>query len=99
MKCQGCGHEYPSTFPRCSRCGELTPRRTLRSSPSRLIEFPQKSRIEVEKESSESLLPSWRKELNEKVRAVRARKSAVPTEAPPQVEPAAPQQEVRQEVQ
>ena len=80
MKCQGCGHEYPSTFPRCSRCGELTPRRTLRSSPSRLIEFPRKTRIEVEKESTENLLPSWRKELNEKVRAVRARKDAVSAE-------------------
>ena len=92
MKCQGCGHEYPSTFPRCSRCGELTPRRTLKSSPSRLIEFPRKTRIEVEKESTESL-PSWRKELNEKVRAVRARKSAVSTEAP-RVEAASSQQEI-----
>ena len=99
MKCQGCGHEYPSTFPRCARCGELTPRRTLRSSPSRLIEFPRKTRVEVEKESSESILPSWRKELNEKVRAVRARKSAVGAEAPPQVEPTSPRAETRQEVQ
>ncbi len=98
MKCQGCGHEYPSTFPRCSRCGELTPRRTLRSSPSRLIEFPRKARIDVEKESSESLVPSWRKELNEKVRAVRARKSAVGTEAP-RVEATSTQQEIRREVQ
>ena len=98
MKCQGCGHEYPSTFPRCSRCGELTPRRTLRSSPSRLIEFPRKARIDVDKEPSESLLPSWRKELNEKVRAVRARKSTVGTEGP-RVETAPPPQEIRQEVQ
>jgi len=98
MKCQGCGHEYPSTFPRCSRCGELTPRRTLRSSPSRLIEFPRKARIDVDKEPSESLLPSWRKELNEKVRAVRARKSAVGTEAPRVETAPPPQQEIRQEV-
>ena len=98
MKCQGCGHEYPSTFPRCSRCGELTPRRTLRSSPSRLIEFPRKARIDVEKESSESLVPSWRRELNEKVRAVRARRNAVGTEAS-RVETTPAQQESRQEVQ
>ena len=98
MKCQGCGHEYPSTSPRCSRCGELTPRRTLRSSPSRLIEFPRKARIDVEKEPSESLLPSWRKELNEKVRAVRARKSAVGTDAP-RAETTPTQPEIRQEVQ
>ena len=96
MKCQGCGHEYPSTFPRCSRCGELTPRRTLRSSPSRLIEFPRKSRVEVEKESTENLLPSWRKELNEKVRAVRARKGTVSTEAP-RVEAPSSRQEISEE--
>ena len=98
MKCQGCGHEYPSTFPRCSRCGELTPRRTLRSSPSRLIEFPRKARVDVDKESSESLLPSWRKELNEKVRAVRARKTAVGTEGT-RVETVSPEPEIHQEVQ
>ena len=96
MKCQGCGHEYPSTFPRCSRCGELTPRRTLRSSPSRLIEFPRKTRVEVEKESTENLLPSWRKELNEKVRAVRARKGTVSTETP-RVEVPSSRQEISEE--
>jgi uncharacterized RDD family membrane protein YckC len=85
MKCQGCGHEYPSTFPRCSRCGELSPKRTLRSTQSRLLEFPRKTRVEVERESNETALPQWRKELNEKVRAVKARKIAAGPEPQPVV--------------
>ena len=76
MKCQGCGHEYASTFPRCSRCGELNPRRMARQTESRLIEFPRKARRDEGREAASNALPTWRKELNEKVRAIKARKNS-----------------------
>lgn len=75
MNCQGCGHNYPNTLTRCPRCKMLSSRRTQRSSDSRLIEFPRKTRLAPEPETSDAALPQWRQDLNEKVRAVRARRN------------------------
>src|SRR5215831_19063347 len=75
MKCQGCGHDYPSTLTRCTKCGRHNPRRTRALSDSRLIEFPRQPRSAVENTQSESALPAWRLELNERVRQVKARRN------------------------
>src|SRR5215470_3001498 len=75
MKCQGCGHDYPSTLTRCTKCGRQNPRRTRALSESRLIEFPRQPRSPVETTQSESALPAWRLELNERVRQVKARRN------------------------
>src|SRR5215216_2283827 len=73
MKCQGCGHEYPNTISRCPRC-RLSSRRGSKSSDSRLIEFPRKARQTSQSEPAEAALPAWRVELNERVRAIKARR-------------------------
>jgi len=73
MKCQGCGHEYPNTISRCPRC-RLSSRRGSRSSDSRLIEFPRKARANLQSEPTGASLPAWRVELNERVKAVKARR-------------------------
>src|SRR5215471_11126255 len=75
MKCLGCGHDYPSTLTRCTKCGRQNPRRTRASADSRLIEFPRQPRPSVENTQTESALPAWRLELSEKVRQVKARRS------------------------
>jgi uncharacterized RDD family membrane protein YckC len=75
MKCQGCGHDYPSTLTRCTHCGQLSHRRAGRPSQSRLLEFPRKARVASESSSNETSLPAWRVELNEKVKAIKARRS------------------------
>jgi uncharacterized RDD family membrane protein YckC len=77
MKCQGCGCEYPSTLASCTRCGEPNQRRSQRPTESRLIEFPRRPRVSETGERIAAPLPPWRAELNERVRAVRARKSAI----------------------
>jgi uncharacterized RDD family membrane protein YckC len=69
MVCQGCGHEFSHSAPRCPRCNRSI---KLGQSDSRLIEFPRKPKLQASAPSQE--LPAWRLELNEKVRAVRARK-------------------------
>ena len=74
MKCQQCGHDYPGTITRCTRCGHMTPKKGQRPSQSRLIEFPRKTRTAVENPAQEAALPAWRVELNEKVRQARARR-------------------------
>lgn len=71
MKCKDCGHEYPSSLPRCRKCGRITPKR---SHSSTLIEFPRQPRIQVETPLPSQ--PAWRTELTEKVRAIQARRSA-----------------------
>src|SRR5215471_1834597 len=76
MKCQGCGHDYPSTLTRCTKCGRQNPRRTRALSDSRLIEFPRQPRSPAENTQSESALPAWRLELNERVRQVKARRNS-----------------------
>lgn len=73
MKCQGCGHDYPNTISRCPRC-RLSSRRGSKSSDSRLIEFPRKARTISQSEPAEALLPAWRVELNERVRAIKAKR-------------------------
>ena len=81
MKCQGCGHDYPSTLTRCTHCRLLNPKR---AQSSRLIEFPRKARATVETESVSNPLPAWRQEVNERVRAAKARKNLTPDPAPVQ---------------
>lgn len=71
MKCKDCGHEYPSSLPRCRKCGRITPKR---SHSSTLIEFPRQPRVQVETPLPPQ--PAWRAELTEKVRAIQARRSA-----------------------
>jgi uncharacterized RDD family membrane protein YckC len=73
MKCQGCGHDYPSTLTRCTHCRLLNPKR---AQNSRLIEFPRKARASVERETVQNPLPAWRQEVSEKVRAAKARRNS-----------------------
>jgi len=73
MNCQGCGHDFPSTLLRCPRCRRLSSRRAEGSGDSRLIEFPRRPRTS---EPAETSLPAWRIELNEKVRARKAKQSS-----------------------
>lgn len=69
MKCPVCSHVYPDTLSRCSRCGRVAPDRASASdAPSTLIEFPSQRPMRAS-------LPDWRLELNEKVRAIKARRS------------------------
>jgi uncharacterized RDD family membrane protein YckC len=75
MKCHGCGHEFAKTFNRCPRCHRSTSKRGRASTDSRLLEFPKRARIAAPVEAPVSI-PAWRAELNEKVRAIRARRSA-----------------------
>lgn len=75
MNCQGCGHNYPNTLTRCPRCKMLSGRRTQKASDSRLIEFPRKARPAEQTETVNTSLPQWRQDLNEKVRAIQARRS------------------------
>lgn len=73
MKCQGCGHEFSNTLLRCPRCRRLSSRRAEGSGESRLIEFPRRVRTSSESQPAEASLPAWRIELNEKVRARKAK--------------------------
>jgi len=75
MKCHGCGHEFAKTLSRCPRCHRSTTRRGRASTDSRLLEFPKRARTAAPVEAPASL-PAWRAELNEKVRAIRARRTA-----------------------
>jgi uncharacterized RDD family membrane protein YckC len=75
MNCQGCGHNYPNTLTRCPRCKMLSGRRAPRASDSRLIEFPRKARPAEQTETTNTALPQWRQDLNEKVRAIQARRN------------------------
>ncbi len=76
MICQSCGHDYPSTLTRCTGCGQLNPRRMRPVSQSRLIEFPRQPRRDAAGDSSQRPTPSWRAEVSERVRAVKAKRSA-----------------------
>ena len=75
MNCQGCGHNYPNTLTRCPRCKMLSSRLNQRSGDSRLIEFPRKARLAEQPETTDAALPQWRQDLNEKVRAIQARRN------------------------
>lgn len=76
MKCPVCDHIYPDTLTRCSQCGRVAPERLEASSRnSTLIEFPA-PRVQSGLQRQEpQQLPDWRVELNEKVRAIKARRS------------------------
>src|ERR1700742_4736219 len=74
MNCQGCGHNYPNTLTRCPRCKMLSNKRNQRTSDSRLIEFPRNAHVPQQPAPNETAMPQWRQDLNEKVRAIRARR-------------------------
>jgi uncharacterized RDD family membrane protein YckC len=80
MECQGCGHNYPSTLSCCPKCKRLSPKRGQRFSNSRLIEFPRRARVQPKAEPVEAQLPAWRTELNERVRAIKARRDGQSSE-------------------
>jgi uncharacterized RDD family membrane protein YckC len=75
MKCQSCGHDYPSTLTRCTVCGHLTARRTRSFSDSRLIEFPRQTRVASDKSAGASNVPAWRQEVTERVRQIKAKRN------------------------
>jgi uncharacterized RDD family membrane protein YckC len=81
MKCHGCGHEFAKTSTRCPRCQRSTSRRGRASTDSRLLEFPRRVRVAPPVDVATPALPAWRIELNEKVRAIRARRSASSSQA------------------
>ena len=89
MKCQGCGHEFSNTLLRCPRCRRLSSRRAEGSGESRLIEFPRRVRTS-ESEPAEASLPAWRIELNEKVRARKAKQGSEDEIESAAAEPAPP---------
>lgn len=69
MKCPVCSHVFPDALSRCSRCGRVAPERaSTTETSSTLIEFPSQRQTRAS-------LPDWRLELNEKVRAIKARRS------------------------
>jgi len=75
MKCHGCGHEFAKTLTRCPRCHRATSRRGRASTDSRLLEFPKRVRVAPQPDHASPVLPAWRIELNEKVRAIRAKRN------------------------
>jgi uncharacterized RDD family membrane protein YckC len=79
MKCHGCGHDYPSTLTRCTKCGRQSTRRARPFSDSRLIEFPRQARAPGTP-APETAVPAWRAEVTENVRQMRARRNGESTE-------------------
>jgi uncharacterized RDD family membrane protein YckC len=75
MECQGCGHNFPNTLSCCPKCRRSSPKRGQRFSDSRLIEFPRRARTQARTEPVEPHLPAWRVELNERVRAIKAKRT------------------------
>ena len=89
MKCQNCGHDYPSTLTRCTVCGQLTARRTRTFSDSRLIEFPRQVRVSSDSNTAASNVPAWRLEVTERVRQAKAKRTTTtvnPEHAPVNVQ-------------
>lgn len=76
MKCHGCGHEFSNASTRCPRCHRAASRRGKTSTESRLLEFPRRARVSAPAETTAAPLPAWRLELNEKVRAIKAKRDA-----------------------
>lgn len=83
MECLGCGHNYPHTLSCCPKCKRLSPKRGQRFSDSRLIEFPRRARVQTKAETIETPLPAWRAELNERVRAIKAKRTGQGVESEP----------------
>ena len=75
MVCSRCGHDYPSTSARCTRCGHLVINENSSVVNSRLIEFPLRARMPEPKAQRSEQLPAWRLEVAEKVRARKAQQS------------------------
>ena len=93
MKCPVCSHVYPDTLSRCSRCGRVAPdQATSQGARSTLIEFPAQR-------PTRTSLPDWRVELNEKVRAIKARRNmeALTAEAAALRQPLPPRSEAEPE--
>lgn len=76
MICQSCGHDNPGTLTRCSSCGQITSRRMRSVSTSRLIEFPKQPNREAGRDTPKPVVPAWRAEVAERVRAARAKRSS-----------------------
>src|SRR5205807_3481688 len=66
---------FAKTFTRCPRCHRSTSRRGRASTDSRLLEFPKRVRVASQPDQTSPVLPAWRIELNEKVRAIRAKRN------------------------
>jgi|GEM_PF-1383675 len=88
MKCVGCGHSFTNSSPRCPRCHRSTSKRGRNSKDSRLLEFPKRTGVATQPVVAAPALPAWRLELNEKVRAIKARKASSDASEAPFPEPA-----------
>jgi uncharacterized RDD family membrane protein YckC len=73
MKCQGCERDYPGTLTRCPRCKLKNPER----AQSTVLQFPTPPAQEEKRDA----LPDWRVELNEKLKEIRARRTAARNES------------------
>jgi len=87
MKCVGCGHSFTNSSPRCPRCHRSTSKRGRNSKESRLLEFPKRAGVATQPVAAAPALPAWRLELNEKVRAIKARKASSDASETPSPEP------------
>lgn len=74
MKCKNCGHNYYGTHAVCPRCGQDFTKNANSPSPSKLLEFPRRQLMAEQMESTKPEIPAWRKELNEKLQAIKARR-------------------------
>lgn len=87
MKCVGCGHSFTNSSPRCPRCHRSTSKRGRNSNDSRLLEFPKRAGVAAQPVVAAPALPAWRLELNEKVRAIKARKASSDASETPSLDP------------
>ncbi len=76
MKCSRCGHDYPSTSARCTRCGHLVIHENSSGGKSQLIAFPLRARMPEKKQEKSQELPAWREELKAVVQARKAQQQA-----------------------
>ncbi len=74
MKCKNCGHDYFGTHRVCPRCGQNFSKVANSPSQSKLLEFPRRQLMAEQPESIKPEIPAWRLELNEKLRAIKAKK-------------------------
>jgi uncharacterized RDD family membrane protein YckC len=76
MKCKNCGHDYYGTHRVCPRCGQNFAIQANSPSQSKLLEFPRRQLMAEQHESIKPEVPAWRLELNEKLRAIKAKKES-----------------------
>src|SRR5215211_3887897 len=74
MKCKNCGHDYYGTHRACPRCGQNFSKEANSPSQSKLLEFPRRQLMAEQTGSIKPEVPAWRLELNEKLRAIKAKK-------------------------